>query len=140
MKLSSSKSRTSQSCGSAANYFYDRLISGLTPAARADLTAEQEASLKQSCQRFMPRNHDLDMRLSIPFLGKRGIYLVLLGGQEKRTSDRIQRERALFWQMAVISALWMIVGTSTVSMYWAVSYLEAAPAGSTIPWDAQEAP
>jgi len=88
----------------------------------------------------MPRNHELDVRLSIPFLGKRGVYLVLLGGREKRTPQRIQRERARFWQMTIISALWMIVGTSTLSMYWAISYLEAAPAGDAIPWDAPDAP
>lgn len=139
MKQLSSQTKRNRRYGSTANYFYDRLISGLSPAARDDLTPEQEESLKQSCQKLAPRTHDLDVRLSIPF-GKQGMYLVILGGREKRTGQRIQRERALFWQMAVISALWMLVGTSTLSMYWAISYLDAVPAENALPWDAQEAP
>ncbi|MGF1512257.1 MAG: hypothetical protein ACFB5Z_00970 [Elainellaceae cyanobacterium] len=132
------KPRNGQAGGSTANFFYDRLITGLSPAARADLTAEQEASLRKSCQGLMPRNHALDVRLSVPVFGVRGFYFVLLGGREKRTPQRVQRERALFWQMAIISGLWMIVGTSTLSMYWAVSYLETAPTGNVMPWSGQE--
>ncbi|MGF1536098.1 MAG: hypothetical protein ACFB4J_06380 [Elainellaceae cyanobacterium] len=135
---SPSKPRNSRTGGSTANFFYDRLISSLSPAARADLTDEQEMSLRKACQSLTPRDHALDVRLSIPLLGIRGVYLVLLGGREKRTPQRIQRERALFWQMAVISALWMIVGTSTLSMYWAVSYLESSPEEEVMPWSGRD--
>ncbi len=134
MKQLSSASQNGRTGGSTANFFYDRLISSMSPAARADLTAEQEMSMRKACETFMPRSHALDVRLSMPLFGVRGIYLVLLGGREKRTPQRTRRERALFWQMAVISALWMVVGTSTLSMYWAVSYLESSPTENAIPW------
>ena len=75
----------------AARRFFDSLPSDV----RASLTERQQDALLSAAKAFSGSSHSTDIRLSIPFLFKR-YYLVLLGGEERRSKQRLAEERGRF--------------------------------------------
>lgn len=70
----------------------ERLLAALPAGVRDGLTAEQRDALLSAARELAWSKHATDIRLSIPFIGKR-YYLVLLGGEERRDAARLRRER-----------------------------------------------
>ncbi len=69
------------------------LLDGIPPAVRSEFTYNHLAALEVALvkSRPVPRKHKLDFRVSLPFFGKR-YYFVLLGGAERRSILRIERD------------------------------------------------
>lgn len=65
-----------------------RLLSRLLPEVRATFTLTQIQAMEAA---LIPRNHVIDLRLSIPFLGK-GSYLAVAAGPNRRARYRRPRK------------------------------------------------
>lgn len=77
---------------SAPSRAAERLLAALPAGVRDGLSAEQRDALLAAARELAWSKHATDIRLSIPFIGKR-YYLVLLGGEERRDAARLRRER-----------------------------------------------
>lgn len=73
---------------------YRQLLANLPPQVREGFTQEQRAALADAARRCGWGRHQTDIRLSIPLLFRR-YYLVLLAGQERRSGQRLQQDRAV---------------------------------------------
>ena len=76
----------------ARNGLAQRLLEALPVEVRGSLNEEQREALVAAARTQGWSNHSTDIRLSIPFLGRR-YYLVLLGGEERRNKARLASER-----------------------------------------------
>ena len=91
--------------------FFSRLPEGM----RTDFTDRQLAALKSVFGEATRSGHGFDIRLSLPtpFLG-RGVYMVLLGGRDRRGGQAGSRFLARGWQglaalgKLIIGALFII--------------------------------
>lgn len=81
--------RTSDDAAQAS--FFDRFPADVS----ASLTPQQRAAVWSAVRPVSWRGHPIDIRLSLPFLGKR-YYLTLVGGVERRSAERLRRERVIF--------------------------------------------
>ena len=72
-----------------------RFIESLPVDVRTSLTERQHDALVAAAKCFSGSRHAADIRLSIPLFAKR-YYLVLLGGEERRSKDRLSEERGRF--------------------------------------------
>ncbi len=63
------------------------------PRSEPRSVSRSEQDLEADFQRLDKRTHPVDARLSVPLPGGRRVYMVLLGGVERRGSARRQRER-----------------------------------------------
>ena len=69
-------------------------LSQLPAKTAASFTPNQlEAIKRQFGNRKWTGSHPVDIRLSIPFIG-RGFYLVFLMGRERRSQERLRNDRA----------------------------------------------
>lgn len=104
-----------------------------------------DAQLQAIQQVFGPKarsHHPLDLRLSLP-LPKQRIYLVLLGGKERRSPQRRQAERKLHpiykpANLFVLSLLTTLVLASCTSIAYGLLHISlpkaSDPHPSGIPW------
>ena len=63
------------------------------PRSEPRSVSRSDQDLEADFQRLDKRTHPVDARLSVPLPGGRRVYMVLLGGVERRGSARRQRER-----------------------------------------------
>lgn len=73
------------------NYNFERLIARIPPDIAVTFTDTQLKALRYACTQLVWKKHSVDIRLSIPFLGK-GCYLVFLAGKEQRSRERLRAE------------------------------------------------
>ncbi|MEB3359100.1 MAG: hypothetical protein VKK04_20405 [Synechococcales bacterium] len=124
---------------SADNVVFNRLFNNLTLSEKATFSPEQVEILKQACAKLNPRKHSVDLRLSIPYLGTSGFYLVFLAGKEQRSLTRIQAQRASFWKSLslVISAGALLsltyIGLRAIALQLAVAEI-SDPHPTALPW------
>ena len=82
-------------------------LSQLPTKTAASFTPNQlEAIKRQFGNRKWTGSHPVDIRLSIPFIG-RGFYLVFLMGRERRSKDRLRNDRVFhpLWRMGNLMAI-----------------------------------
>lgn len=102
--------------------FVKRFFARIPAKTAASFSEAQVLYLKQKYGNRAWGSHAVDLRLSIPFY-KRGFYLVLLLGKERRSSDRLHYERIhhRLWTAAntvLISCFLVLMSTSLVgSLY-----------------------
>ena len=70
------------------------LLERLPPEVLADLTEEERIALWQAANPSTWRRHPINIRLTIPGLGRR-YFLTVVGGVERRSTERVRRERRL---------------------------------------------
>lgn len=70
-----------------------RLLGAMTTKARAQFTPQHLAALEVAITRSRPRPdyHKADLRVSVPFFGKR-YYMRFLAGTERRSKSRLEHE------------------------------------------------
>lgn len=68
-----------------------RLFDRMPPQATSLFSDEQISMLHMGIMASQPRKHAIDIRLSIPLLK---MYLVVFGGKERRSRQRLKREQA----------------------------------------------
>lgn len=68
-----------------------RMFERMPPQAASLFSDEQIAMLHMGVMANQPRKHAVDIRFSIPLLK---MYLVILGGKERRSRQRLRREQA----------------------------------------------
>ncbi len=69
-----------------------RLFENLPAQVRWSLTLEQRDAITEAARKCAEKQHEVDIRMSIPLLTKR-LYFVLLGGEERRDKARRARDR-----------------------------------------------
>lgn len=67
---------------------------------KSSFSDEQIEVLRRAAAKLQPKDHAIDLRLSMPLPFRKGIYCVLLAGPEKRSKTRIYHERKRFWRLA----------------------------------------
>lgn len=106
-------------------------LSELPAKTAASFTPNQlEAIKRQFGNRKWTGSHPVDIRLSIPFIG-RGFYLVFLMGRERRSKERLRNDQVFhpFWKLGNAVAIASVLGivlASTATLYWLVEYQERA--------------
>lgn len=83
---------TDESEQAAAERLAARFFEAVPEEVRRGLTGPQREALSEAAKSLSWSRHATDIRLSIPFFAKR-YYLVLLGGEERRSRDRLVRDR-----------------------------------------------
>jgi len=75
----------------------ESLLERLPPGVMDSFTPDQRAALWQAAKPMSWRRHPINLRVTavVPILNHR-YFLTVVGGMEKRTSDRVFRERRLF--------------------------------------------
>lgn len=76
------------------------------------------------------RHHPVDIRLSVPFLGRR-FYLTIVSGGEKRDQERRARDRH-HYPVRTASNVFFFIGTGAA--FYAVALIIMAFASSIIEW------
>ena len=105
---------------------FKALLENLPPSQRDAFSPEQRAALRDAADRCNWSGHATDIRLSIPLVSKR-YYLVLLAGEEKRSRDRLRRERkerpvATLGNIAFLLGL-VSLGTIIGSFVWTLLFV-----------------
>jgi len=92
------------------------LLRRMAPAARDSFTPTQIAMLQEAAAKATYGSHPLDLRLTLPLLGKE-FYLVLLGGPERRSDARRRAERLRYptGKLANLLFLGGLAAASTVA-------------------------
>ena len=75
----------------------ETLLDRLPPEVMASFTPDQRAALWQASKPMSWRRHPINLRLSVPvpFAGLR-YFITVVGGTERRSRDRVVRERLAF--------------------------------------------
>ena len=83
-----------------------RLLSGMRSDVAESFTETQLSAIERALEERSPSKPGLDLRLSIP-LFRRRYFFVLFGGSDKRSPERLRRDRSAhpLWTMVNISAL-----------------------------------
>lgn len=90
-----------------------KILGHIPTEVRETFTSEQLQSLQSAfTQVSRPVSHPVNLRLSIPFLGK-GFYIVLLAGPERRSKERLQKTQKA-WVSRMVMATFMIAGCASV--------------------------
>lgn len=94
----------------------------LPPEIRAGLNGEQERAIRATAGATQSR-HAIDYRvkLHLPFIGH--VYLVLLGGRERRNELRRSLDQVLRPQSALQGLVFAILGLITISLIAAIGIL-----------------
>ena len=84
------------------------------------LSSFSEAQIESIQQALEPRSwqqHPVDIRLSIPFLGRR-FYLVFVAGKEKRSSERLAKENTFrqFWTPSNMLLIFLVIVSGILSL------------------------
>ncbi len=69
-----------------------QLLQRISPEIRESLTVEQTTAIRQAATDHIWLQFPLDIRLRLPGFGK-GLFLVITGGQERRSAARRKRDR-----------------------------------------------
>ncbi len=97
--------------------FCRHLLANMPPDVASSFTDAQLSYVEQAIENRPPRDHPVDIRLSIPLFSRR-FYLVFLFGREIRSPARRERERArrLLWTFGnvVTFALFLLLLLPTV--------------------------
>ncbi len=83
------------------------LLERLPPEVLANLTEEERIALWQAANPSTWRRHPINIRLTIPGLSGR-YFLTVVGGVERRSSERIRRERKLHRLFTVGNLLFLL--------------------------------
>lgn len=70
---------------------FNALLARMPHDVQSSFTHDQIRALHTATQQLRWGQHSLDMRLSLPVLGRR-MYLVLIGGSERRSPERLIQE------------------------------------------------
>ena len=89
--------------------FCRRLLANVPQEVAASFTAAQLAAIESALEDRSRRRLPLDIRLSIPFF-RRDFFLVFLGGREKRSPERLKRDR-------VKHGLWTFINVCTLVFF-----------------------
>jgi hypothetical protein len=73
----------------------ETLLDRLPPHVVESFSAEQRAALWQAAKPVSWRRHPINIRITLPGLRSR-YFVTVVGGVEKRSSERIRRERRVF--------------------------------------------
>lgn len=73
----------------------EMLLDRLPPEVVGSFSEEQRAALWSAAKPVSWRRHPINIRMTIPFVGGR-YFITVVGGAEKRTDDRLKRERRSF--------------------------------------------
>lgn len=73
----------------------ETLLDRVPPEVAETFTAEQRAALWNAAKPISWRRHPINLRLSFPLLGAR-YFITVVGGVEKRSTERRLRERRMF--------------------------------------------
>ena len=77
------------------NGLFEGLLGRMSEEQRLSFSPAQVDALREACGKLKWNQHPVDIRLSIPMLVTR-YYLVILGGRERRSTDRRSSERKRF--------------------------------------------
>lgn len=78
----------------AAEGTLEALLARLPPEVLASLSEDERVALWQAANPSTWRRHPINIRLTIPGLSRR-YFLTVVGGPERRSPERIHRERRL---------------------------------------------
>lgn len=125
---------------------FQELFSQIQPEIKNTLTTEQITAIKRAFgSNTWTRRHPLDLRVTLPIPGLR-FYMVLLGGEERRSKQRLQYAKALYplWTpsniifLFVFSIILSVCSVATFSsVFSSVRPLfrsSSSPAPTSIPW------
>lgn len=70
----------------------DALLANLPDSVIESFTAEQRAALWNAAKPISWRKHPINIRITFPFVGGR-YFVTIVGGFERRSVDRISRDR-----------------------------------------------
>ena len=73
----------------------EMLLDRVPPDVVRSFTEEQRAALFQAIKPASWRRHPINIRLTFPFMGNR-FFVTVVGGMEKRSGERVSRERRMF--------------------------------------------
>lgn len=73
----------------------EQLLERLPPQILESFTPEQRAALWVAANPTSWRRHPIHIRLSFPFFGE-FFFLTVVGGQERRSEERVSRETRMF--------------------------------------------
>lgn len=73
----------------------EMLLDRLPPDVVQSFTEDQRAALWTAVKPTTWRRHPVNIRLTIPLMGDR-FFVTVVGGYEKRSSERLARERRMF--------------------------------------------
>lgn len=73
----------------------EMLLDRIPPEVAETFTEEQRAALWTAVKPVSWRRHPVNIRLSFPIVGGR-FFITVVGGPEKRSSERLHRERRMF--------------------------------------------
>lgn len=73
----------------------DMLLDRLPPHVVDSFNEEQRAALWSAAKPVSWRRHPINIRISFPFFSGR-YFVTVVGGQEKRSGERVLRERHVF--------------------------------------------
>ncbi len=100
------------------NLAFEQVWSQINPEIKNTFNEEQIKAIKKS---FHASDRPLDLRISFP-ISNFSFYLVLLGGKERRSKQRLQYERSLHPLWTPINSLFLfvvliILSTSTFAIF-----------------------
>ena len=72
----------------------DALLANLPEAVIDSFTPEQKAALWNAAKPISWRKHPINIRMTFPFFGGR-YFVTIVGGFERRSIDRIDRDRSM---------------------------------------------
>jgi hypothetical protein len=124
----------------------EELLTQIQPEIQDSLTTEQVTAIKKAFgSNTWTRRHPLDLRITLPIPGLR-FYMVLLGGEEKRSKQRLQYAKALFPLWTPSNIIFLIVFSmilsvcsfatfaSLLSSFRSISNSSSSPSPTSIPW------
>lgn len=120
------------------NPSFEQILRKMSPAVVATLTPEQTTELQRVIRGMQSSKHAIDLRLLIPF-PKRGFYLVILAGRERRSVERLRAEnpRYLFSAAAgVLATFGLLIAVTVPSILWLTTLTakEEQIRPTAIPW------
>lgn len=100
---------------------FERLISRMSPEIITSFSDAQLSALRAALASRSWRRHPVDLRLSIPFIFTKGIYIVFLMGLERRSRERLAKERSLnpIWTPTNVVVILTLVGISIGAIFGA---------------------
>lgn len=72
----------------------EALLANLPEDVIASFTPDQRAALWNAAKPISWRKHPINIRITFPFFGHRH-FVTIVGGHERRSMDRIDRDRAM---------------------------------------------
>ena len=99
----------------------DLLFSRLPPWVIDSLTTEQKEAIHTAATDPTWDTHPVNIRFSVPLFGRR-FYLTIVGGEEKRTSERRARERHRY-PLRTVANVFFFIGLATIFYVVAIAGL-----------------